>query len=349
MTLREWVDAALVHAMHKNSDSPDFVQWSQRATLFGQQVLEYAHGYDDWDFNHANGTLAVTANLGRIAGPSDISIEGPNGGIFVNDQQQEIKWISARELFQIRELEARSGGYPEFYTVAEQTSTYLPYIYFDRESHDAFTGNIYYLKTRPTLNYVKAPGAATAALAAPAAPGNVENGTHSYKVTFVTAGGETEGGTTSNVVTVTDKTVNGQISLTAIPVASLSTGVSTPSLVTSRKLYRTAAGGTQHKLLATLSDNTTTTYTDNIADASLTTNVPTTDTTGEDLKKFPSEYHRSVLLPGLIWRLRANVKDPNAAEEFQLFTTALARMSERRIFGLQEDERVRGYSGMGMW
>jgi hypothetical protein len=50
--------------------------------------------------------------------------------------------------------------------------------------------------------------------------------------------------------------------------------------VTSRKVYRTAAGGSQLKLLTTLADNTTTTYADSTADASLGANVPAGDTSG---------------------------------------------------------------------
>ena len=56
-----------------------------------------------------------------------------------------------------------------------------------------------------------------------------------------------------------------------------------PSTVTSRKLYRSVAtppGLTTLKLLATLADNTTTTYVDKLADASLGANAPATDTSG---------------------------------------------------------------------
>lgn len=124
-------------------------------------------------------------------------------------------------------------------------------------------------------NTEPAPTALTAALISPAAAGNVEDGAHRYRVTFVTADGETEGGTVSAAVTVADKTVNGKISLTAIPVGG--------ALVTSRRLYRTAAGGTEYLLLATIADNATTTYTDNIADASLGAGAPTTNTTSDPL------------------------------------------------------------------
>lgn len=124
-------------------------------------------------------------------------------------------------------------------------------------------------------NTEPAPTAVTAALIAPAAAGSVDNGAHRYRVTFVTADGETEGGTVSSAVTVADKTVNGKVALTAIPVGG--------ALVTSRKLYRTAAGGTVYMLLATIADNTTTVYTDNIADASLGAGAPSTNTTADPL------------------------------------------------------------------
>jgi len=52
------------------------------------------------------------------------------------------------------------------------------------------------------------------------------------------------------------------------------------SPTTSRKIYRTAVGGTQLKLLTTLADNTTTVFADTIADGSLGANAPTSDTSG---------------------------------------------------------------------
>lgn len=113
------------------------------------------------------------------------------------------------------------------------------------------------------------------ALAVPDAPGNVDDGAHRYRVTFVTSDGETDGGPMSASVTVADKTANGQLSLTAIPTGDVR--------VTARKLYRTAADGSDYLLLATIANNTTTTYTDNTADSSLGVGVPVANGTLADV------------------------------------------------------------------
>jgi hypothetical protein len=61
-----------------------------------------------------------------------------------------------------------------------------------------------------------------------------------------------------------------QVQLSAIPIGA--------TTVTSRKLYRTAAGAAQLKLLKILADNVTTAWLDAAADATLGANVPTSDT-----------------------------------------------------------------------
>jgi uncharacterized phiE125 gp8 family phage protein len=116
-------------------------------------------------------------------------------------------------------------------------------------------------------NQEPAPGVIAVALAT--AAGNVNAGAHRYLATFVTAAGETQAGTISAAVT-TDG-AHGQVALSAIPIGG--------AMVTARKLYRTAAGGAVYLLLATIANNTATTYTDNIADASLGAQAPSVNTT----------------------------------------------------------------------
>lgn len=103
------------------------------------------------------------------------------------------------------------------------------------------------------------------ALISPAAAGNVENGVHKYAVVFYNAAGSTTPSDTISV-TVVDKTTNGKVVLTDIPLG--------PTGTTGRKIYRTLADATTLTLLATIADNTTTTYTDNTADGSLSGAVP---------------------------------------------------------------------------
>lgn len=118
------------------------------------------------------------------------------------------------------------------------------------------------------------PPAPTVALAG-AGAGNVDNGAHRYRITYVTADGETDGGDISAAVTVADKTTNGRVAVTNIPIGGRA--------VTSRKLYRTAAAGSIYLLLTTIADNTTTSYTDNTADTSLGAAAPSSNTTGDPM------------------------------------------------------------------
>jgi hypothetical protein len=97
--------------------------------------------------------------------------------------------------------------------------------------------------------------------------GNVNLGLHSYKITYVISGVETEGGPTSNVVNVID--AGGR----RVDLTGISRG---PTGTTDRKVYRTVAGDTGNHLLAvTIANNSATTVQDNVADASLGAACPT--------------------------------------------------------------------------
>jgi hypothetical protein len=116
------------------------------------------------------------------------------------------------------------------------------------------------------------PGAPAVGLfaAAEGGAGLLSAGAYKWVVTFVTAVGETLASAEIGVTLAATK----QASLTAIPLGPAGAGV------TARKIYRTKAAGATgtEKLVHEIADNTTTTYADNVADASLTTAIPSADT-----------------------------------------------------------------------
>jgi hypothetical protein len=130
---------------------------------------------------------------------------------------------------------------------------------------NVYNGNIQLDYGNIKVNQIAAPGAPTVAVNATA--GNL-TGPLFYVVSFVTASGETEYGTVSSSVSPTAQQVN----LTAIP-----TG--TAGVVTSRKIYRGTSSTGPFNRVTTIADNTTTTFTDNVANGSLgalATNMNTT-------------------------------------------------------------------------
>lgn len=88
------------------------------------------------------------------------------------------------------------------------------------------------------------------------------NGTYSYKITFASATQESSPGPVSANLAVTSR----QIQLTNIP-------TSPQSEVTKRRIYRTGGAVNVYRLVATINDNTTSSYLDNIPDAQTTTEV----------------------------------------------------------------------------
>jgi len=105
----------------------------------------------------------------------------------------------------------------------------------------------------------------TAPSVATAATGSVLTGDYQYKVTYVNSN-LVESDVSDATTTIAVSTQN--VALTSIPVAPTSFGVE------SRRLYRTETSGTVFYRLATLSDNTTTTYDDGIADGDLGVAAP---------------------------------------------------------------------------
>lgn len=336
MTLADLIDVALEHFLElkltdtyvgqgTNSSS----EWRPRAVLKTRQVVRTIWDYTSWRFKQGNTTATLTSGSATV--PANFLKEGPQGGIYVVGQTRRLIYMEPKRLWERRELIA-STALPEFYTIDGQDSTTFRY---KLETDTTYSGTLqlYYLKKRPTL--IDKPAAATVAVGA---AGSL-SGAYTYKITFVHSDGtESEGGVTSSSVSPSSQ----QVSLTSIPTAPSFYGV------TSRKIYRTAAGGSQHKLLATLSDNTTTTYTDNTVDGSLGANVPTTS----QLELIPEEYHESVILPGLEDLLGVNIGDGRSLIELSpRFKAGLFQMATDLQHGEEEQQRLGDYgiAELGMW
>lgn len=125
------------------------------------------------------------------------------------------------------------------------------------------------LSTR--LLSIDGPGASVPSLSATGT--GVLTGEYRYKVTFLIMSGSTvltESPFSSVAGPVT--TASQQVSLTSIPTSGTSG-------VNARRIYRTTNGGTDYFLLTTISDNSTTSYTDNTSDYDLAL-LPTADDLG---------------------------------------------------------------------
>lgn len=119
----------------------------------------------------------------------------------------------------------------------------------------------------PSVNQVNDPSSAPTV--ATSAGGSLNGGDYKWLVTFVCDWGETATGVASSAVTANS---GDQGDLTSIPIAS-------EDVVTDRKIYRTYVGGDTFYYVDNIGDNTSTTYTDTIADGSLGSTAPTENKT----------------------------------------------------------------------
>lgn len=110
------------------------------------------------------------------------------------------------------------------------------------------------------FDYTSTPIAPSAILAN-LGSGLLSSGTYSYKVVFANPLGESIASPPSSNITITDPSINGKVTVT-IPTSADNT-------VNSRIIYRTKANGTTYYYHSTIANNTATSLTDDIADASL--------------------------------------------------------------------------------
>jgi hypothetical protein len=127
--------------------------------------------------------------------------------------------------------------------------------------------DVYFGASAPR-DWISAPAGYPSTTALADTTGSVTVGTHTYAVTFLDGNGFESAAGPGSTPAVTADSTHKKISLTSIPTGGAG--------VAGRRIYRTVAGNTGNPLfVATINDNTTTTYTDSLADSSLGSTPPT--------------------------------------------------------------------------
>ena len=163
--------------------------------------------------------------------------------------------------------------------------------------------------------------------------GGSPNGAYTYKFAFINSASVVGNVSTASTTLTVASTI---VSITSIPVAPQSHGVS------SRRIYRTVTSGTTWMLLATLSDNTTTTYSDNTADASLGAVAPSDK--GEPPQYSTIIYHQNRLFmndpgsPQVVWYTDLN--EPFTVGSLNFLTVGDGSTDLVRAFGIQDNNLV---------
>jgi hypothetical protein len=239
-----------------------------------------------WKFSSS--TVTLTSGEGNL--PSDFSHMGTQGRVYTLADGGRVVEYAPPEIVRHKIVTSPQSGDPWIYTF-EYVSGVRKLLCYPTNSSTLYLYN--YVRTVPELIDAPLAPSPTATVSA-----GLPNGTYSYVVTNVTSSGETEGGEVSADITVSSLQVS--VLIPASP--HLST-------LTSRKLYRTAASGNQHKLVATITVATAPahldyTYTDNIA-----ANVPLPSAAVSGIEVIPVEFHDSAIYDGLVFLLASSQDD----------------------------------------
>jgi hypothetical protein len=200
-------------------------------------------------------------------------------------QSGEVKYSSGDTIFNtvVNGTGFSSSGNFEFVTTQDRVyggnGINAPQVYDRQTSYGGVAYTAPRMKAMGLLAPVTAPTAG-----APTAGGNVPNGAHTYKVTFLYYDSQESNGSPASAVQ-TAGAGNNTIPLTAIPVGGYG--------VTARKIYRDNNDGL-YLHLDTIANNTATTYNDTLAVGVTPTEIPE----GQDA---PSSFSRITLWLDQLW------------------------------------------------
>lgn len=254
----------------------------QKAAFFGTSIAKRCHTLAPVWWKRADTTVTVTAGVGSM--PADFGSLGEQALVYVSGQTVPMAYASPQEIKALLEANPQTVSIPTHYTLDGKTAAGLSQIRTYPSSNCTLKVKNYDKRCPDLIDFPIAPAAADSAV------GLISGTAYTWRVTFVHPTGETEGGT------VTDPSLSltlRQAVLTVVPVSPIHS-------VTARKVYRTASAGIQHKLVGTISDNITRTFTDNIADGSLGATVPTAASGAvSGLEVFPEDFYEELFVEGI--------------------------------------------------
>lgn len=216
-----------------------------------------------------NKTIHTTGTLRTVIGTDEIEVQATGGGASAH--------IVASDFVPASGLSAALAALGLVANQLGTVETGQPYTKWDD------TAKAFLVTLPPPETTAQSAELFTPVLAADGA-GNLSNGVYSYKFTYVTTNGETSPSAATPTVTVTDHTANGKVKVWwPWPVDA--------NLTKTVRIYRTVANGAVWKLHSELntSDNPAVAIVDNIADASLGANAPTTNTAIEPAFRFAGD------------------------------------------------------------
>lgn len=274
----ELIDRVIANTENLASTDADYAFRRVKVLEWAQDRFDETWNLKPWKWKQKSGTVTVPVSLNYGTVPVDFGNVSELGGVYVSEIEQ--REVQPQEIDRLQQLGDFGSSPTQFAVIGYDTTNQRSLMKFD--SNGAFTATVLYERTCPLLS--DRPIAPTLVEGAAGNP----SGVYLYRVTFVTKDGlESEPGDTATITVVTK-----HVTVT-VPISSAYN-------VASRKIYRTAASGTTYKLLTTISDDTTTTYDDNVADGSLGATLVETCS----LMFIPPTYHFTVMLPGVIAKAR---------------------------------------------
>jgi len=314
MTEGELLDAGLEFYLNQGSSSvlKDRDQ-RRKAHFYSTQTAKRLWQSAPYQFRKADGVTTLVNGVGTL--PADFQAVGTQAQFYIQGQLYRPLSFKPPDWVKFQIQNSPQTGTPWAYSLYTETPSVqaqgLQEIVCWPQDNSTLDIRVYDRLLVELIDHPLAPFATVN----PAA--GLLNGAVSYVVTFVTSRGETEGGFVSNTVSP----ANEQVDLTDIPTWWGRT-------VTSRRVYRTAGGGLQHKLVTTIADNLTTSFTDNVADGALGVDVPLPVAAVSGLEVFPTDFHESALYEGLQYFLARGQGDGRDDRFFMEWKRAVQRQWE---------------------